>query len=88
MKELRRKKIFQEFQNEANVYVQNFRGSMFYTLKQDGILMLRGRNTIYGETRFKLVPTKTLLYDRLTENYHLKSIRIISGCLFLLLYHS
>ena len=60
IKELSENKIFQEFQSEASVYVQNFRGSMFYTFQEDGILMLKGRNTIYGETRFKLVPTKTL----------------------------
>ena len=76
IKKISENKIFQEFQSEASVYVQNFRGSMFYTFQEDGILMLKARNTIYGETRFKLVPTKTLLYDRLTQTYHQKYHKI------------
>ena len=37
LQELSENKIFEEFQKEANIYVKNFRGSMFYTFQQDGI---------------------------------------------------
>ena len=60
------------FEADISVYVKNSRGSMFYTFQQDGILMLRGRDTIHGQTKFKLVPTKSLLFQRLTETYHSK----------------
>ena len=66
LNELQENKIFEEFQSEAETYVKNFRGSMFYTFRQNNILMLRGRDTIYGKTEYKLVPTKTLLFHRLT----------------------
>ena len=69
-------KIFQEFQQEASVYIKNFRGNMFQTFKQDNILMLKGRYMVHGETKYKLVPTKSLLYDRLTETYYAKYHRI------------
>ena len=62
LQELSEIKIFEEFQKEANIYVKNLRGSMFYTFQQDGILMLRGRDTIYGQTKLKLVPTKTITW--------------------------
>ena len=72
LQELSENKIFEEFQSEAETYVKNFRGSMFYTFRRNNILMLRGRDTIYGTTEYKLVPTKTLLYHRMTETYHSK----------------
>ena len=83
LQELSENKIFEEFQSEANIYVESFCGSMFYTFRQDNILMLRGRDTIYGETKFKLVPTKTLLYSRLTETYHSKYHKMAASQIYI-----
>ena len=56
---------------------------MFHTFVKNGVLMLKGRDTVYGETLFKLVPTKTLLYDRLMETYHAKFHRVAGSPLYI-----
>jgi hypothetical protein len=76
-------KIFQEYQKEASTYIKNFRGNMFYTFQQENILMLKGRDTIHGETKYKLVPTKSLLYDRITETYHAKYHRMAGSPVYI-----
>ena len=83
LQELSENKIFKEFQSEAETYVKNFRGSMFNTFRLDNILMLRGRDTIYGKTEFKLVPTKTLLYNRLKETYHMKFHKMAASPIYI-----
>ena len=83
LQELSELKIFSEFQSEAETYVNNFRGSMFYTFRENNILMLRGRDTSYGKTVFKLVPTKTMLYQRLTETYHRKFHHIAASPVYI-----
>ena len=66
-------KIFEEFQQQADYYVKNFRGNGFYTIKNsDRILIVKGRDTAVGSTEFKLVPPKTLLYRVLAESFHRK----------------
>ena len=66
-------KIFEEFQQQADNYVKNFRGNGFYTIKNsDRILIVKGRDTAVGSTEFKLVPPKTLLYRVLAESFHRK----------------
>ena len=64
--------FFKECQNEAATYVDNFRGNGFYTVIEEEIIVVKGRETVDGSTTFKLVPPKTLLYSRMAETYHRK----------------
>ena len=56
---------------------------MFHTVVRNGVLTLKGRDTVYGETLFKLVPTKTLLYDRLLETYHARFHRVAGSPIYI-----
>ena len=64
--------FFKECQNEAATYVENFRGNGFYTVIEEEIIVVKGRETVDGSTTFKLVPPKTLLYSRMAETFQRK----------------
>ena len=64
--------FFKECQNEAATYVDNFRGNGFYTVIEEEIIVVKGRETVDGSTIFKLVPPKTLLYSRMAETFQRK----------------
>ena len=56
--------FFKDSQKEAATYVENFKGSGFYTLKKENIMYVKGRETENGATVFKLVPPSTMLYKK------------------------
>ena len=58
---------------QAAVYVLSYKGNYFYTFKnQDGLVMVKGRNTYLGPTQYFLVPPKTKLYDSISRSFHRK----------------
>ena len=57
---------------EARSYVEKFRGNGFYTLKKEDIVFVKGRETEYCATVFKLVPPSTMLYTKIAETFHRK----------------
>ena len=61
--------FFKDCQKEAATYVENFRGNGFYTLLEEDIMVVKGRETADGTTTFKLVPPNTLLYSRMAETF-------------------
>ena len=62
--------FFKDCQKEAATYVENFRGNGFYTLLEEDIVVVKGRETADGSTIFKLVPPNKLLYLRMAETFH------------------
>ena len=67
--------FFKDCQKEAATYVENFRGSGFYTLKKENIMYVKGRETDNGATVFKLVPPSIM---QIAETFH-KKYHIIGG---------
>ena len=72
LQELAEKQFFSVSQQEAGSYVEKFRGNGFYTLKKEDIMFVKGRETEYGATVFKLVPPRTMLYTKIAETFHRK----------------
>ena len=52
--------------------IKRFRGNQFYRETIDGIVFVRGRNTVHGPTRLFLVPPDSLLRKRLLYSFHVK----------------
>ena len=59
--------MFTVFKQEAGSYVEKFRGNGFYTLRVEDNMFVKGRDTEYGATVFKLVPPRTMLYTKIAD---------------------
>ena len=62
--------IFKHYQEKKGDYVKKFQGHIYTKIKEDGLVVLRGRKTPRGKTSMKLVPKGTLLFQRITHAYH------------------
>merc|ERR1719410_2609270 len=56
--------IFKCEQNQVESKLEKFGGNNFYKEKINGVFFVRGRNTVFGETRLFLIPPETILRDR------------------------
>ena len=64
--------IFRSQQQKVMKKIKKFKGNEFYIEEIEGVIFVRGRKTIFGDTRLFLVPPDTLLRDRLLYSYHIK----------------
>ena len=64
--------IFKTYQSKEHDFIRKFQGNIFYKEIENEIVVLKGRKTIDGKQTMKLVPPKTMLYNKLTSSYHRK----------------
>ena len=62
--------IFKCQQSRVLKKLETFKGNNFYKERINDVFFVRGRNTIYGETRLFLIPPDTTLRNRIMESYH------------------
>ena len=65
-------KIIEHYQQQRKDYLSKFDGGSYYKTTKDGIITLMGRKTPTGQTMMKLIPTNTLLYNRISRSFHEK----------------
>ena len=65
-------KIFILYQNQSKDFIKKFSGDIYHKTWIDGVCVMRSRKTPNGYLYMKLVPPKSLLYNRITKFYHRK----------------
>ena len=62
--------IVKHYQQKRKDYLSKFDGGPYHKTTIDGVITLMGRKTPTGQTMMKLIPTNTLLYNRISRSFH------------------